>query len=84
MAGLGEADLDVDATGNVFVAGSFRGTVDFNPGTKPKDVYNVSSGSSVSVTSGFVLKLTTDGKFGILAADVDRDLGHRSSSAGRR
>lgn len=56
--GSSSANLVVDVTGNAFVAGSFRGTVDFDPSTKTK---NVSSGPSYSA---FVLKLTTQGKLG--------------------
>jgi len=47
----------VDAVGNVYVADTFNGTVDFDPG--PKKVW-VSSAEN----QGFVLKLTTAGAFG--------------------
>ena len=52
-------DLAVSASGNVFVASVFLGTVDFDPGPK---TYNISS--NWANTNGFVLKLDTNGKFG--------------------
>ncbi len=56
-------DLAVDSLGNVFVSGSFSGTVDFDPSSKTK---YVSSGlnSGNPNEAGFVLKLNTNGKFG--------------------
>ncbi|MGQ0635344.1 MAG: hypothetical protein ACT4QC_12090 [Planctomycetaceae bacterium] len=72
------SDFAVDATGNVFVAGSFQGTVDFDPGSK---TYNVSagganpSGINGQMTAGFVLKLTNDGKFGWVSPFVGRTVG---------
>ena len=53
---LGE-DLAVSASGNVFVGGNFHGTVNFYPGS---GTHYVSSTN----TSGFVLKLNTNGQFG--------------------
>ena len=50
-------DLAVDAAGSVVVAGSFNGTVDFDPG---QNIRNVSSGATEAT---FVLKLTTKGAF---------------------
>jgi hypothetical protein len=55
-----KADLAVDAGGNLFVAGSFAGVVDFDPGTKPKEYYAATSGPG---NDGFVLKLTSAGSF---------------------
>lgn len=52
--------LTVDAAGNTYLAGSFQGVVDFNPGTKWNEVYPVDGGAS----SGYLLKLTPAGKFG--------------------
>ena len=49
--------LDVDSTGNVYVVGSFRGTVDFNPGS------GVELRSSSSSSNGFVVKLNAAGNF---------------------
>ena len=61
QAQFASGDLTVDASGNVFVVGSFRGTVDFDPGPKTK---YVSSGANVGVNeAAFVLKLNTQGKF---------------------
>ncbi len=57
----GWADVAVSPTGNVYVAGSFAGTVDFDPGTGRKEVKTVYSGPS---NSGFVLSLTAAGAFG--------------------
>jgi hypothetical protein len=51
------ANLAVNASGNVFVAGSFQGSVDFDPGSKTK---YFSSGAS---SSGFVLNLTSAGNY---------------------
>lgn len=51
------ADLKVDASGSLFVAGTFSGVVDFNP--KWNQYYTL-----VSVNNaGFVLKLTSAGAF---------------------
>lgn len=50
-------DLVVDAGGSVFVSAKFTGTVDFDPGSR---IRNVSAGAS---ESAFVLKLTTKGDF---------------------
>jgi hypothetical protein len=54
------ADLTVDAGGSLFVAGSFAGTVDFNPGTKSNQYFPATSGPG---GGGFVLKLTAAGAF---------------------
>lgn len=51
-------DMAVDAAGNVFVASTFQGTVDFDPGPKTR------SSSSGYYPNGFVLKLTSAGAFG--------------------
>jgi hypothetical protein len=51
-----DGDLAVDATGNVYAADTFAGTVDFDPGTKKKWV-------SSAENQGFVLKLTPAGAF---------------------
>ncbi|MFT4668244.1 MAG: hypothetical protein ACI9XB_005227 [Gammaproteobacteria bacterium] len=49
--------ITTDTFGNVYVTGSFRGTIDFDPGS---NVYSLSSSSN---TDGFVLKLDTNGSF---------------------
>lgn len=48
----------VDESGNVITAGSFEGTVDFNPSTSAANV-----GSSQGGTDGFVSKLDANGGF---------------------
>lgn len=48
--------IDLDSLGNVLVTGSFKGTVDFDPGT---GVFNLQSGNS---NAGFVLKLSNTGQ----------------------
>ena len=50
-------DLKVDASGNVYVVGTFQGVVDFNPGT------GVSNLTSQGDSDGFVLKLDASGNF---------------------
>ncbi|MFO0928453.1 MAG: SBBP repeat-containing protein, partial [Gemmataceae bacterium] len=49
--------LAVDATGNVYVAGTFRGTADFNPGPA---TFNL---TSAGVDDAFVTKLNAGGGF---------------------
>lgn len=50
--------IGADTAGNVYVSGSFKGTVDFDPGSNIK---NVQGGPN---DNGFVLKLTANGDFG--------------------
>lgn len=50
--------VSADANGNVYVAGDFTGTVDFNPDT------TVKNNLSESVQQGFLLKLSANGSFG--------------------
>lgn len=52
-----EGDMRVDSYGNVFLASSFQGTVDFDPSSR---TYSL---SSISYPSSYVLKLTTAGNF---------------------
>ncbi len=60
-------DLAADAAGNVFVSGAFSGTVDFDPNQAQK-LASAGPGSY----SGFVLKLTTAGKFGWVSPFVSQ------------
>lgn len=53
----GSSDISVSSNGDVFLAGRFNGTVDFDPSAKVK---SVSSGPS---TGGFALKIDTSGRF---------------------
>jgi len=55
--GTPHASIVVDDDGNVYCAGFFKGTVDFDPGVSN---YPVSAGDSYV---GFILKLTTSGAF---------------------
>ena len=51
------SDLEVSASGNVYVAGTFTGKTDFDPSSRTKSVTS-------SYVSSFVMKLDTNGKFG--------------------
>lgn len=55
---MSNGELAVGAAGDVYIAGSFRGTVDFDPSAKTK---LVSSGAG---HAGYVLNLDTNGKIG--------------------
>jgi hypothetical protein len=50
--------IDIDDNGNVYVAGQFRYTVDFNSGTGTDII------TSVTSIDGFILKLNANGDFG--------------------
>lgn len=50
--------LAVDASGNVFISGTFSETVDFDPGTGKKEI------KSIGFIDGFILKLDASGNFG--------------------
>ena len=73
---LTSADLTVNAAGSVYIAGSFDGTVDFDPGTKFK---NVSSGSA---RAGFVLKLDTNGSFNWVSPFIGKKVGSTNGASG--
>ncbi|HEY1021929.1 MAG TPA: SBBP repeat-containing protein, partial [Flavisolibacter sp.] len=53
---LAEA-IAVDASGNVYIAGNYRGEVDFDPGT------SISNSTALANTDAFVLKLNPAGEF---------------------
>lgn len=61
---IGAADFDdataiaVDASGNSFITGSYRGTVDFDPGS---GVFNLNP--SGGVAAAYILKLDVNGNF---------------------
>ncbi len=60
FGGSGDDELTqmlVDANGDVYMTGTFEGTVDFDPGT------NVTNGVSAGLKNGFAEKLGTDGSF---------------------
>jgi hypothetical protein len=67
-------DLAADAAGNVLVAGSFSGTVDFDPGPKTKSVSSGPSCCGVN-EAAFALKLNSDGKFGWVSPFVGQVVG---------
>lgn len=61
---VGCEDMTIDAAGNVYAAGAFNGTVDFDPGASVQsrtalDVFNIASPNN-----SFVLKLDAAGNFG--------------------
>jgi hypothetical protein len=51
------SEIAIDANGYVYVAGSFEGTVDFNPGAGTNNL------SSQANASSFILKLTAQGNY---------------------
>ncbi|MCA9220013.1 MAG: SBBP repeat-containing protein, partial [Planctomycetales bacterium] len=63
--GAGESELGTgiatDASGNVYAVGSFRGTVDFNPGAATVDL--TSRDDSQFGSDVFVLKLSASGDY---------------------
>lgn len=49
--------MAIDASGNIYIAGLFNGTGDFDPGV------NTFSLSSIGVNDGFIIKLSNSGNF---------------------
>jgi hypothetical protein len=70
-----------DTAGNIYVSGSFNGTLDFNP--HPRKTYYVSGAGGYSggqAYNGFVLKLTSSGAFGWVSPFIART-GEQAGSA---
>jgi Beta-propeller repeat len=65
--------IDADTAGNIYVSGSFTGTVDFDPGSGTR---NVTGGTN---NSGFVLKLTAAGNYGWVSTFVNQSSTANSS-----
>jgi Beta-propeller repeat/Planctomycete extracellular len=63
----GAAGIDVDAAGNIYTAGYFSGTVDFDPGAS---TFNLTSASA----DAFVLKLTQSGALAAAGAGASTSL----------
>ncbi|MFO0913442.1 MAG: hypothetical protein U0795_10825 [Pirellulales bacterium] len=72
---IANSDLAVNADGQVFVVGSFVGTVDFDPSVKAK---YVSSGAG---RGAFALKLDTNGKFKWVSAFLGESGSSQNSAA---
>ncbi|MEM1214260.1 MAG: T9SS type A sorting domain-containing protein [Bacteroidota bacterium] len=66
--------IDIDAAGNVYVTGNFRGAADFDPGP---GTFTMTSPSSTD-TDAFIVKLQADGTFGWAKqiGGVGTDWGH--------
>ena len=58
-AGQNCYSMKTDASGNIYLTGDFRGTVDFDPGVNS---YTMATSAS-SVANGFILKLNAAGSF---------------------
>ncbi|MCA9039775.1 MAG: hypothetical protein KDA65_05435, partial [Planctomycetaceae bacterium] len=77
-SGAGSA-IDLDDSGNIYVTGSFRYTVDFDPGPE-EYLATVSFDDYPEGSDGFLLKLTNDGgfdwvkTFGAFRSDVGYDV----------
>ena len=71
-SGLAESGraITVDAAGNVYVTGSFRGTVDFNPDNIGIDTLTA---PSTGVDNIFILKLNRSGSF-VWAKNIDGNM----------
>ncbi|MGE0377212.1 MAG: hypothetical protein AB7I48_11215 [Planctomycetaceae bacterium] len=66
------SSMTVDSSGNVFLAGSFTGTADFDPGPKTK---NQSSGPS---SASFAVELNSSGNFQWVSTFVGQTVGSTS------
>lgn len=55
---INPCDIIVDKDTNIFIAGQFRGTVDFDPGTADSQITSFNSSYDL-----FILKLNSDGEF---------------------
>ncbi len=55
--------IQVDSKGDVYISGSFRGTVNFNPGSGPAFNMSAPVNGFFSYSNGFVLKLNSSGIF---------------------
>jgi len=66
--------IDIDDSGNVYTTGSFKGTVDLDPGT---GVANLSA-AGINYTDVFILKLDSLGDYvwAKKIGGIDRDVGH--------
>jgi hypothetical protein len=73
--GIFGGDMALDTSGNVYVGADFHTVTDFDPGPK---TYYVSAAVSNFFESGFVLKLTTAGKFAWVSPFVGRTIGSDS------
>ena len=58
--GSWRVSLDLDMAGNIYLAGDFWGTGDFDPGT---GVFNMTSSNNGAQTDGYLLKLDSQGNF---------------------
>ena len=74
---VGQGDLAVDGSGNVFVSAHFIGTVDFDPSNKTKLV--AGGNSSLGIGNGYVLSLNSSGNFRWVSPFLARtdSTGHR-------
>jgi hypothetical protein len=75
----------VDTAGNIYTTGYFKNTVDFDPGTGPAEIYELTS-ASVDVEDVFICKLDSTGSFawakGIGGTGADVGLGISIYSTG--
>ncbi|BDS11450.1 T9SS type A sorting domain-containing protein [Aureispira anguillae] len=56
-------DIEVDNNGNVYIVGSFLGSVDFDPGPNTHTTTDLHSGLTYTYGSTFVLQLDANGDF---------------------
>lgn len=73
---IGDGTLAVDASANVYLAGNFMRTVDFDPG--PATFNLTAIGSSSDIEAGYVLKLDPSGNF-LWVRKIDTDTIYSSS-----